>query len=93
MADEKVSKEYKKAYKKAYNQADMICNYMPHLLKGMTTPENEPSVYTKGFQDRVRQYEIEQDAIKNFSYDQLKEKYGKDVDGQNKDKSKGIDKD
>ena len=73
-------------YIKAYNQADMICTYMPHVLEGMQTPENEPSEYTRGFTARVREYEIEQDMIKNFSLDDLKGKYGKDLDTYLKDK-------
>ena len=80
-------------YIKGYNHAEMICTRMPHLLKGIHVPDNEPGDYTKGFQDRVRQYEIEQDAIKNFSYEQLKEKYGKDLDNYGKDRSPGMDKD
>lgn len=84
----KVSEEYKKAY----NQADMICTYMPHLLKGIKMPEKDQSEYTKGFQDRIKQYEIEQDAIKNFSYEQLREKYGKDIDDYGKDRTKGRTK-
>lgn len=89
MDDVKVSKEYKKAY----NQADKICTYMPHLLKGMTVSEKEPSEYTKGFRDRVKQYEMEQEAIKNFTYDKLKEEYSKELGTPKKDKSKGMDKD
>ncbi len=88
MEDLKVSEQYKKAY----NQADMICTYMPHLLESMTFPKDEPSEYTKGFQDRVKQYEIEQKAIKNFSVEKLKEKYGKEI-GFDKDPQRDIDKD
>lgn len=80
-------------YIKAYNQADMICTYMPHLLEGMQAQENEPSEYTRGFTDRVRQYEIEQDILKNFSLQDLKQKYGKDMDEFGKNPNMDIDKD
>ncbi len=83
-------------YKKAYNQADMICRHMPHLLKGITIPENEPTEYTKGFQDRIKQYEAErQKSTKNFSLDKLKDKYKGEVNNltPSKGKSKNFDKD
>lgn len=64
----KVSKEYLKAY----NQADMICTYMPHLLKGMTIPGGEPSEYTKGFQERINQYEQEKKMLKKLQPDLFK---------------------
>jgi|GEM_PF-2075534 len=89
MEELKVSEEYKKAY----NHADMICTHMPHLLKGMTLPENEPSEYTRGFQDRVAQFEKEKDAIKFFSVDRLKDRYSKDHDVQEKDQKRDIEKD
>ncbi|MDO5970307.1 hypothetical protein Q4Q35_10865 [Flavivirga aquimarina] len=91
MENQKVSEDYKKAY----NQADMICTYMPHLLKGMNLPKDEPSEYTKGFQDRVKQYEKEQEAIKNFSVERLADKYKDDIDAPYKDKgtSKDIGRD
>ena len=56
MSEHKVSKQYMKAY----NQADMICRYMPHLVdKIKSSPDNEPSEYTKGLEDRLKQFEIE----------------------------------
>lgn len=80
-----------KEYLKAYNQADMICTYMPHLLKGMTIPDQEPSEYTRGFQDRVDQYELEQRAMEKFSPERPLQQ---DLDYKDKDnpKSKDIDK-
>ena len=89
MEELKVSEEYKKAY----NQADMLCTHMPHLLKGISIPENEPSEYTKGFQDRLSQFEKEKDAVKDFSIEQLREKYGKDIGKGDRDQSKDIEKD
>lgn len=91
MSDEvlKVSEEYLKAY----NQADMICTHMPQVIDGMKWPENDQSEYNKGFRDRMRQYEIERDAARNFSVDQLKEKYGKDLDDYGKDRAIDRDKD
>lgn len=89
MEDIKVSKEYKKAY----NQADLICTYMPHLLDKIETPKNEPSAYKQGFEDRIKQYEIERDAIRHFSVERLREKYGFSKEANNKDRSKDIGKD
>ncbi len=59
--------EVSEQYKKAYNHADMICRFMPHILDGMQTPESEPSEYTRGFEDRVKLFEKEQEAIKSYS--------------------------
>ena len=73
MEEEKISEEYKKAY----NQADMICRYMPHMVdKIRTSPQGEPSEYTKGFNDRIAQFEKERIATKEFSLDKLKQEYG-----------------
>ena len=86
MEDLKVSKDYKKAY----NHADMICRFMPHLLKDMKIPEKEPGEYTRGFQDRVKQYEKERDAVKYFSPEKLREKYG--LNDPEKGRTKGMEK-
>ncbi|MBI1183604.1 hypothetical protein GC194_05000 [bacterium] len=91
--NEENQKNPSKEYLKAYNHADMICNYMPHLLKGMHTPDNEPSDYTKGFMDRVRQYEMEKDASINTSWNELKNKYGDELDKLGKDSEIDIEKD
>ena len=88
MIEDKEQLKVSEDYKKAYNRADMICTYMPHVLKGIKIPEVEKDDYAKGFQDRIRQYEMEQDKIKNFSYDQLREKYNRDLGEPNKDRSK-----
>lgn len=53
-------------YKKAYNHADMICNYMPHLLDGMHTPKEGSSEYTRGWNDRVREYEKERNLLRDI---------------------------
>nr|WKN34352.1 hypothetical protein K4G66_18410 [Tunicatimonas sp. TK19036] len=91
MGEEKENLKVSEEYKKAYNQADMIYTYMPHILKGIKIPEGEKSEYAQGFKDRIRQYEMEKDAIKNFSYEQLREKYGKDL-GDDKDRFKDLTK-
>lgn len=41
MGEEKEELKVSEEYKKAYNQADMICTYMPHILKGIKLPEGE----------------------------------------------------
>lgn len=91
MAEEtlKVSDEYLKAY----NHADMLCTYMPHIVETMELPQHETSEYSKGFRDRVRQFEIERDAMRNFSVEQLREKYGKDLDAYGKNRDLDITKD
>ena len=86
MDDVKVSEDYKKAY----NHADMICRFTPHLLKDMKIPEKEPGEYTKGFQDRISQYERERNAVKYFSPEKLREKYGLNDPG--KDRTRDIEK-
>ena len=90
MEDEKL--KLSKLYKKGYNHADLIVTQMPERLKDMHVPEGEPSEYTQGFTDRVREFEIERDSIKGFSVNELKEKYGDHLDRYNKDKPKGLDK-
>lgn len=78
-------------YAKGYNHAEFLCNNMPEILKGITTPDNEPSDYTLGFQDRVKEYEREQSMIKNFSPTVfLDPKSKQELD---KDKDKGPDMD
>ena len=81
-------------YKKAYNHADMICNYMPDMLEGMTISEGEPSEYTKGFGDRVQEYRKTKEAIKEHSLHQLKKEYRgrKEFKTKGKDKSRGLEK-
>jgi len=93
--DEKDKEEFEvsELYKRAFNDAELIITQFPHLISKMEAPEGESSEYTKGFQDRVKQYEIEKDAVKNFSYDQLRDKYSKDLDDDKKDHSKGMEKD
>lgn len=88
MEDLKVSEEYKKAY----NHADMICRFMPHLLKDMKIPEKEPGEYTKGFQDRIKQFEKERQIIKSFSRENLREKYASILADQYKGQDKDIEK-
>ncbi len=90
MEDLKVSEKYKKAF----NHADMICSYMPEELERLAPFENVAPEYKQGFEDRVKQYQIEQDAIKNFSLEELKEKYGEDLDhyGMDQTKAKGMDR-
>jgi len=68
-----------KDYKRAFNDADMIITQFPKLVKTLKVPEGEKSEYSKGFQDRLRQFEMEKDAMKGFSPDQLKAKYRKDI--------------
>ena len=88
MEDMKVSKDYKKAF----NHADMICTYMPKELERLAPFKDEAPAYRQGFEDRVKQHQIEQDAVKNFSVVELKEKYGKDLDNYNKDRPKDMEK-
>ena len=76
MEDTKVSNEYLKAY----NQADMICTYMPHLIPTIEIQVNEPGDdYTRGFDDRLRQFEKEQEAVKNFSFE-TEENFSRNID-------------
>ena len=77
-------------YKKAYNYADMICTLAPGWLKDIKIPEKVSNEYMKGFQDRIAQYEKERKAIKYFSPEKLREKYGLDNPG--KDRTKSIEK-
>lgn len=77
-----------KDYKKAFNHADMICTYMPEELEKLAPYQAESKAYRQGFEDRVKRHRIEQDAIKNFSLAELKEKYGKDLDGYTQDQTK-----
>ncbi|MEQ8470044.1 MAG: hypothetical protein RIC35_02610 [Marinoscillum sp.] len=79
-------------YKRAYNDADLIITQFPEQIGKIEILDGEPSEYTKGFQDRLKQHELEKVAIKNFSTDQLKEEYKKDFDGSQKDRSNDLDK-
>lgn len=79
--------ELPEKYKKGYNDAELVINQFPHLLEGMVASEAEHSDYTKGFEDRVEQYELEKAAIKNQSYQKI-QKYGKGLDDKNMEKSK-----
>ena len=91
MEDLKISEEYIRAF----NDADMICTYMPDELENMEIPEQESMAYTQGFKDRIRQYQIEKDAVKNLTIEELKEKYGKELEDYQIDLSKerGMDMD
>lgn len=83
-----------KAYKKAFNHADMICTYMPEELERLAPfGEVEPE-YKQGFEDRVKQYQMERDVIKSFSVNDLREKYGRELgkDSREKSNEKGQDK-
>ncbi|MDN5215045.1 hypothetical protein QQ020_23390 [Fulvivirgaceae bacterium BMA12] len=88
MEDLKVSEDYKKAF----NYADMICSYAPESLKEIKIPEKQSSEFLKGFQDRITQYEKEKkkEAIKYFSPEKLREKYG--LSDPEKDRTKSIEK-
>ena len=79
-------------YAKGYNHADIICSKLPHLLDGIHTPENEPSDYTLGFQDRVKEYEREKAQIRNFSYQDIKATYNPDRKGKDKDRDIEMDR-
>ncbi|MEP1782126.1 hypothetical protein [Reichenbachiella sp.] len=91
MKKSKVSKEYKKAF----SHADMICRYMPQELERLAAFENVAPEYKRGFEDRVKKYRMEQDATQHFSIQELKEKYGKGLNhnGRNKTIGKDLDKD
>lgn len=90
MEDEQL--EVSKEYKKAYNQADMILTYMPHILKGVQMPEKDITDYDKGFSARIREYEKEQEAIRNFSVEKMKREIRQEREQQNKDINKGKDR-
>jgi len=89
MEEEKL--EVSEEYKKAYNKADMIVTYMPHVLKGVQMPDKNLTEGDKGFIARVKEYEREQEALKNFSVDKLRQDHGKDR-GNDKSDNKGLDR-
>jgi len=87
-------------YKKAYNRADILCRYMPHLLKDIDMPEYDMSEYSKGFKDRVRQFEQDKDKdqIKSrskFSLEEMKQHYRDEIEKgkNNKSRESGLDRD
>ncbi|MFY0689082.1 MAG: hypothetical protein JXQ90_18065 [Cyclobacteriaceae bacterium] len=82
-------------YKKAFNQADMICRFMPQELEKLGSLENVSPEYRRGFEDRIKQHQMEKDVTKDFSVEELKEKYGKDLEGlaKDQDKDKGLEHD
>ena len=76
--------ELSKAYKKGFNHADLIITTMPKELEKISKPTGEEHTeYIQGFEDRVKQFELEKDSLKGFSVDQLKEKYKDDLDRYN----------
>lgn len=77
-------------YKKAFNRADMICRYMPELLKEIDISADQANDYTKGFQDRVKQYEQEKDN-KEFSVEKMKDQYREEIETSKDNKSKQKD--
>tara|TARA_Y100000114_G_scaffold156111_1_gene182122 strand:- start:13348 stop:13623 length:276 start_codon:yes stop_codon:yes gene_type:complete len=46
-------------YKKAYERVDRLCKYMPHLIKDMVSPENEPQIQKQAFEDRIQLFKKE----------------------------------
>lgn len=46
-------------YKRGFNDAYMLSELKPEILKGMQIPEKEPSEYTRGFKDGQKQHEKE----------------------------------
>jgi hypothetical protein len=90
MEDEKL--EVSEEYKKAYNKADMIVTYMPNVLKGVQMPDKNLSEGDKGFIDRIKEYEKEQEALRTFSVDKLRQDYQKDRGMPDKSKDKGLDR-
>jgi len=72
MEDLSNSEEYKRAYKRA----DRICRFMPHMIEKMATPEKETPAQKKAFEDRIIEYNIEQDGMKHMPRKALFEKYG-----------------
>ena len=87
MKDEEV--KLSNTYKRAYNHADMICRYMPERIDSLHKPKNEDPEYTKGFEDRLRQYKREIEATKQFSFATLEEKYTPSTNKSKKEKKQG----
>ncbi|MEM9297171.1 MAG: hypothetical protein AAGA64_02180 [Bacteroidota bacterium] len=89
--EEKEQLEVSKEYKEAYNKADMIVTYMPHILKGVKMPEKDKSEFDKGFSARLKEYEKEQELLRGYQVERMKQDYKKDMDNPSKDQDRGID--
>ncbi len=76
MEDEKELEQYKKAFNHGY----MIRERMPEVLKGMQIPENEPSIYTQGFNDGVKQFEKDYGYQHEQERDKLREQMKRSQD-------------
>ena len=72
-----------KLYKQGFNHACMLNQYRPELLKGMTVPTNEPSEYTKGFNDGQKSFD------RDLGRDALREAH-KTKEEKNKNKDRGY---
>lgn len=72
--------EVSEQYKKAFNHGYVIREQMPNVLEGMKIPENEPSDYTKGFTDGVKQYEKDNGLDLDQKRDKLREQMERSQD-------------
>ena len=79
-------------YKKAYSRADRICKYMPHLVGKMSSPKTESPAQKQAFEDRITEFQIEQDSINNMSRKSLLKRYGAKLNRYNQHKPKDLER-
>ncbi len=75
-------------YKKGFNQADMMCTYMPNVVKSIEIPNESENEYTNGFRDGILQCKAKQRAMKKFSFKKVLEKKSGDTTTHDKSRTK-----